>query len=285
MHFEKIYNMFCNNKDIKTFINDINFIGRGPKRNVQIPSQLSPLSTLVSFNFLKNKIVNFKIYCEIFRNFNDLEILKFLPTTEDFRNTISFWNDKLPSSLCFGIKIDRNQKTSQYYHIKLKEKLNCFPDNKYLEQSDIKYSHTGMSFEYCDNKKISEKYYFYITNEEEIIKFLSLKKLQIPVQWIEHIEFTIFNDGSIKYIIIFKYKSNKCIVGMQENGVYTGIKKQSIDFFDKKFNVMPSYFGNYDKNICSIYWSSTETPIAIGDKTIPNNTHFSLNVKNLLKSK
>lgn len=285
MHFEKIYNKFCNNQNLYNFIQNINNIGRGPKRNLATPSQLSPLSTLVSFNFLKEKIVNFKIYCEIFRNFNNDEVRRFLPIDDDFRNTISHWNNHAPSSLCFGIKINRKQIPYQYYHVKLKNKLACFPENNYLESNDIKYSSTGMSFEYCENKKIYEKYYFYITQEEEIIKFLSLKNLQIPVQWIEHIEYTVFQDTSSKYIVVYKYKSDKCIVGVNENNIYKGIKKQSIDFFNEKFNIAPSYFGKYDKDIYSLYWSATETPITIGNQIILNNSYFSSNIKKLLKTK
>jgi len=285
-NFQKIYNLFSSNKDIKDFIYNINSIGRGLKKSTYNPILLTPLSTLISFNFFLEKILNFKIYCEIFRTFNDNEITMFLPTPKDFNSTIEYWDKDRPSSLCFGIKIDRKQKSTKYFHIKLIKNFKNFPENNFLIYNNIHYSGIGLSFEYTTGTQTKKKYYYYITDTTEIFKFLKIFKLIIPIEWIDHIEFTALNENSNKYIIVFKYNTHKCIDSMKINSLKTGIKRSAINFFKNKFNVLPSYFGSYDKDIVSIYWSATETPISINGNYILNNTYLSSTTNNsiILKS-
>ena len=285
VHFKKIYNLFSRNRDIKDFINNINLIGRGLKKSTHNPNYLAPLSTLVSFNFFREKIINFKIYCEIFRKFNKEEIAIFLPTSKDFEDTIEYWDSSRPSGLCFGLKIDREQNATKYFHIKLTREFKNFPENDYLVLNKIHHDAIGMSFEYAAEGQTIKKYYYYITDAHEILKFLKIAKLDIPIEWIDHIEFTALPQNNNKYIVIFKYNTHKCDNGMEINGLKLGIKRRSIAFFKNEFNVLPSYFGSYDKNIVSIYWSATETPININGNYVLNNTHLSNSYKQLLNTK
>ena len=60
MNFFKLINFFVKDNSIIEFINNINSINRGLKI---INKKICPLACLISFNFYKNKIKNFKIYC------------------------------------------------------------------------------------------------------------------------------------------------------------------------------------------------------------------------------
>jgi hypothetical protein len=276
MNFDGIYNKFCNAPEMQKFITDINSVGRGFKRQKNNPSNLCNLSTLVSFNFYKEKLVNFKVYCEIFRHFNDKEIVSFLPTPEHFKHYINFWDSNRDSSLCYALKLDRKYNPTQYFHIKLNKFLHEFYECEMLFKNKINFTSVGVSYEYSHDKA-KKKLYYYITEESEIIKIFSLFNLTVPVQWVDHIEFTYLGNNEIKVIVIYKFRINKCIVGLKENNLYTGIKKKAVDFFYDKFFIYPSYFGKYDKDICSLYWSATETPIKLGDTYIDNKAYFSKN--------
>ena len=75
----------------------MNALKRGSKGKYS-DGREKPLSTLISFN-VSDEILNFKIYSELFRNtFTDEEILRFIPSTVEFKKYLKFWDDSKPSS-------------------------------------------------------------------------------------------------------------------------------------------------------------------------------------------
>jgi hypothetical protein len=153
MNVNHLLGFFLKNNSVKEFINNINNTNRGLKI---INNKIRPLACLISFNFIKNKITNFKIYCEIFKNFKDDDILKFLPNAEDFKKYIKFWGKTIESSLCFGIKIDRHQVPTQYFHIKFSENtfLEEFNNLEISKIFNITNKRKGLSIEYTKQNKI-----------------------------------------------------------------------------------------------------------------------------------
>lgn len=259
MKFDNIFLHFYNSKAISDFITKINSLKRGFK-DIKKTGYPSRLSTLLSFNFKNKKIVNFKVYCEIFREFNDNEILQFLPESENFKKYFKFWNRELPSSLCFGIKINRKLIPTQYFHIKFIDTLLPeFKDCKIFKERPT-FNRTGISFEYEKNK-IVKKYYFYYTNKEDISYFLEKNNINEKIENVDHIEFTEFDTGEQKIIVVYHYQNFSSFDVIREKFYNVPSIKRSVEYFKQTHDILPSYIGIYKNTTLGIYWSISSKPL------------------------
>lgn len=260
MNFNTILKKFYYNEEVLKFINNINTVGRGFKI-IPPNTKPQPLSTLISFNFNKTgKIALFKIYCEIFRKFNNDEVLNFLPNADHFQKYFSFWDKKIHSSLCFGIKLNRKFEPIKYFHIK-------FGNNKKIAQEFfnlkifdiIPYNNheLGISYEYKGNKFI-EKKYVYFKAKNEIQKILKNFNLIENINIIDHIEYTSFNNSE-KIIVVYKlenFKTPEYAYNLLRDKI-KNTSKRCVCTFKTSFGLLPVYGGSYDNNIISLYWSLT----------------------------
>lgn len=259
MKFYKIFNKFYNNKNIIKFIYNINRIDRG---NKNINGNNGKLSSLISFNFLKNKISTFKIYCEVFRTFSPNEILTFLPTYIDFLYYFDFWDNNLHSSLCFGIKLDRKLNPIYYFHIKFGRNSNSLDEFKVLSifnEINYNYHNLGISYEYKSINKFVKKFYVYFFKKNEIIFLLKKFNISEDPYNIDHIEYTELSNGENKIIVVYKLNNFKTPVYVK-NQLYKkfSILERVIDFFLDEFGILPTYFGKYKNTTTSVYWSLTD---------------------------
>jgi len=258
MHFKEIFLNFYNSLPIQNFIKNINSIDRGIK-DINKTGYPSKLSTLISFNFRENELLNFKIYCEIFRKFKKYEILKFLPTDKEFSYYFNYWDTELPSSLCFGIKVNTNHDVTQYFHIKLNCVLREFTECK-IYKTRPSFTRTGISYEYT-KEQIKKKYYFYYTKTEDIEFFKNTYNLVLENGCIDHIEFTEFDDGEQKIIVVYSYKNEAAYSNIQKEFFQYNTLKQCVEYFVQDHNLLPCYFGVYKNNTIALYWSITEVPL------------------------
>lgn len=260
MNFNTVLKKFYNNKNVLEFIHNINTVGRGFK--VISPDFIpQPLSTLISFNFNNSgKIALFKLYCEIFRKFDKEQILIFLPTADHFQKYFKFWDKKIHSSLCFGIKLNRKFQPIKYFHIKFgnnKDIISEFADLKIFNTIPYNNHNIGISYEYMEDKFLQKKYvYFKVKNE--IQKILRQFNLVENIDIIDHIEYTSFNKNE-KIIIVYKldnFKDPEYTYNLFKGQIKNSSKK-CVDFFKKSFGLLPVYGGSYDNNTMSLYWSLT----------------------------
>ena len=251
--------MFYNNKNVLKFILNINRLNRGKKN---ISSSNEKLSSLISFNFIKNKISTFKVYCEIFRKFSSSEILTFLPTDNDFLYYFKFWDNFLHSSLCFGIKLNRKLVPIYYFHIKFGKnsyKLNEFKLLSIFKNINYNSHNFGISYEYRSINDYIKKFYVYFFKEDEIMYLLNkFNIIEDPIN-IDHIEYTELSNGDNKIIIVYKLNNFKTST-LAKNQLYkkNSILERSIDFFLNEFGILPTYFGKYKNTTTSVYWSLTD---------------------------
>jgi len=255
MHFKEIFLNFYNSLPIQKFIKNINNIGRGVK-DINQTGFPSKLSTLISFNFKENKLLNFKIYCEIFRKFKKYEILKFLPTDKDFNYYFSYWDNTLSSSLCFGIKVDKDHLPTQYFHIKLNRVIKEFTECKIYKERPT-FKRTGISFEYTGSS-VKKKYYFYFTESDDIEYFKQKYNLTLDGGCIDHIEFTEFDNGDQKIIVVYSYKNEAAYSNIQKTFFHHTLIKDCVEYFTQDHDLLPCYFGVYKNNTIALYWSVTE---------------------------
>lgn len=273
MTFLNVFKQFYNNKNIIKFIYNINKIDRGKKI---INNEFNKLSSLISFNFHKKKIHSFKIYCEIFRQFLPEEILKFLPTNNDFDYYFNFWDDSIHSSLCFGIKLDRKYNPKNYFHIKFgkhSSKLKEFKDLNIFKEIKYQNHKLGISYEYMSKTNFVKKYYVYFYDKLEIEYLLCKYSLNEDASRIDHVEYTEFN-GSDKIIVVYELNNFKtpCFVKNQLYSNSSKIIKNCIDFINNEFGILPVYFGRYKDNTIGLYWSLTNN--------ILNKPYVTLHIKN-----
>jgi len=255
---------FYNNDSTQNFINNINNLNRGQKKD--------PLSTLISFNFYKETVHTFKLYAELFKSFSEDEILKFLPETTQFEKYFPYWNNTRNSSLCFGIKLNNDLEPIYYTHIKFdpnKRIFDKFSKFKNPKMLDITYNYeeveTGISFEYY-KQTCTEKRYWYFYDDENKNKIC--KKFDMSNEYINHIEYTEYDDNTSKIIMVYDYPQDwgGTNIGTPTNYVYEQLKKHNhelidncVDFFKNEFDILPKYFGSYNNSeIISIYWSLTK---------------------------
>jgi len=253
--------IFLKNNEVKAFIDNINTISRGKKHK--------KLSTLLGVNIDSNKIISVKLYFEIYRLFLKSEIIKFLPTSEDFFRYQLYWNKSIDSSLCFGIK-KINNEIIRYFHIKLDP---CFNKKftkdftpKFLKQSFNDNNHIGISYEY-GKKQTKIKRYYYLKDDKSINDFFVNYNIN-PDNLIDldHIEYTEFDTES-KYILVKKFNANKQHIYKE---VKTAVQENNcIDLIKKELNLDPCFYGKYnDAAITSVYFSLTRTGLALPDYNI-----------------
>ena len=253
----------------------MNALKRGSKGKYS-DGREKPLSTLISFN-VSDEILNFKIYSELFRNtFTDEEILRFIPSTVEFKKYLKFWDDSKPSSLCFGIKIDKNLVPTNYTYLKLKfegEIVDQFKTN------DLGLNYTsdfvGIAYEYKNGKTVEKKYWYYddVDNIQKIITRFNLQS-EVLDHPIYHIEYTEFASGESKIIIVYDYynsiHANSSFLDDLIHSSFSDTTKNLVWFMKNEFCLEPRYFGVYDKNITSLYWSLTGKEL--------DNPHLMLNI-------
>jgi hypothetical protein len=229
-----------------------------------------PLSTLLSVNTTPYTISNFKLYCELFRDdFTDDEILKFIPYTRDFKKYLPFWDKTRYSSLCFGFKQNKELQPTKYTYLKIRYEnvKNEFEVN----QLNIPYKtdFVGVAFEYfwIYDLCIKKKYWYY--DDKDDIKFIISKfglEETVLNHPINHIEYTEFQSGESKIIVVYDYYdcinfNHQFLPTLIENGNFSKSTKDVVKFMKETFNLNPHYFGVYDENFTSIYWSLTRTPL------------------------
>jgi hypothetical protein len=246
--FKSVFNKFYNNPENINFINSINSTFRGIKLVDGIPKQLA---NGISFNFYKNKISLFKLYCEVYKKFNTDEILKFLPNLKDYNNYIDFWDKEKQSGLCFGFKLNRKLQPINYFHIKFGKNYK-FTNILIDKDIDTKNHDQGISYEYMCNS-VLEKKYIYFRDKDEIKFLLNRFNINESPELLNHIEYTETQNYK-KVILIYDlvdFKSKKPILGESP------VQRKCIDYFWKTHNLLPVYRGKYDTNIYSYYWSLT----------------------------
>lgn len=266
MNVKNEFIKYYNNNYVQNFIFNINQLDRGDKGSL--------LSTLLSFNFYKDDIHTFKIYAELYRKFSDEEILKFLPECSKFNLYFPYWNDKRSSSLCFGIKMDTEMNPIYYTHIKFDpakrifEEFVEFNNPKLLDiPCDFKSMETGISFEYYLERCIKKRYWYFY---DDVSKKYITEKFNMDLLYLDHIEYTEYEDDTSKIILIYDYPQDwGGDINKKEtpNGfVFSELKKFNydimdnfIDFMKNEFRLSPRYFGTYNKDgIVSVYWSLTK---------------------------
>ena len=250
--FNTVFNKFYNNPENLNFITNMNNTFRGIKLVNGIPRQLA---NVISFNFCKNKISLFKLYCEVYRKFNEVEVLKFIPDTKDYNNYIDHWDKDKESGLCFGFKLNREFKPINYLHIKFGKN---YKFTNVLIDKDIntKNHDQGISYEYAGGS-VLEKRYIYFKDKDEIKFLLNLFNLIENPDLLNHIEYT--ETGSYKKVILIynlvNFKNKKIISGESP------VQRKCIDYFRKSHDLLPVYRGKYDSNMHSYYWSLTNSSL------------------------
>jgi len=247
--FNKVFTKFYNNSENLNFINNINSTCRGIKLVNGIPRQLA---NGISFNFYKNKISLFKLYCEVYKKFSEHEVLRFLPCSKDYNKYIDYWDKNKESGLCFGFKLNRQFQPINYFHIKFGKnyKFTNILINKDINTKD---HDQGVSYEYVCGSLL-EKKYIYFKDKDEIKFLLRLFKINENTKLLNHIEYT--ETASYKKVILIynlvNYKNEKTITGESP------VQRKCIEYFRKFHNLLPVYRGKYDSNIHSYYWSLTD---------------------------
>ena len=215
---------------------------------------------LISFN-ISNDFETFKIYYEINKQY-PLDVLKkFLPTEKDFLKYIPYWNKDRESSLCFGIKIDKNLNPIQYFHIKFDPSKKIYNDfaefstPKFFDRQYDLSTETGVSFEYQNGIGIQKNYFYFHTLQDKA--FIS-SKFNVPLENVNHFEYTEFSDKN-KVIAVHDnyFNADKCVksylLGLKNERI-----KESIIYFEEKYNLSPEFYGVYgDNKVVAIYWSLT----------------------------
>jgi hypothetical protein len=246
--FSQIFNAFYNNSENLNFIKKINNTSRGIKLVDGMPKQLA---NGISFNFYKNKISLFKLYCEVCRKFNEDEVLKFLPYLKDYSQYIDYWDKDKQSGLCIGFKLNRQFQPINYFHIKFGKNYK-FKNVLIDKDIDTRNHDQGISYEYMFDS-VLEKKYIYFRDKDEIKFLLNLFSINEDPKLLNHIEYT--ETQSYKKVILIydlvNFKNEKPILGESP------VQKRCIDYFRKTHNLLPVYRGKYDTNIHSYYWSLT----------------------------
>jgi len=215
---------------------------------------------LISFN-ISDDFETFKIYYEIDRQYSVDTIKKFLPTEKDFLKYIPYWNNNRESSLCFGIKIDKNFNPIQYFHIKFDPNKKIYNDfaefkkPKFFDRSYDLNTETGVSFEYKNETSIQKNYFYFHSLRDKV--FIS-SKFNVPFENVNHFEYTEFSDKN-KVIAVHDnyFNPDKCVksylLGLKNDKI-----NQSILYFEEKYNLSPEFYGVYENNkVVAIYWSLT----------------------------
>jgi hypothetical protein len=251
--FNKVFSKFYNNPENLNFINSINSTCRGIKLVNGIPTQLA---NGISFNFYKNNVSLFKLYCEVYKKFSEHEVLRFLPCSKDYNKYIDYWDKNKESGHCFGFKLNRQFQPINYFHIKFGKnyKFTNILINKDINTKD---HDQGVSYEYVCGSLL-EKRYVYFKDKDEIKFLLKLFNINESLKLLNHIEYT--ETTSYKKVILIynlvNYKNEKAIAGESP------MQRKCIDYFRKIHNLLPVYRGKYDSNIHSYYWSLTDNRLS-----------------------
>jgi hypothetical protein len=213
---------------------------------------------------LKEDFLNFKLYTELLEIPSEEITEEFLGTrlAEEFYKWSSFWDKSRESGLAFGLKLDSNNVSKKYFHVKFKP---CFDQVLYKEQFfflkllniNVTSLLKGISYEIESGDNFYSKFYVYVKNPIDIKKVLMYKKMLYNLNIDEIDELELYaTEKTFKINIV--NKTNNFVAKQDVWQTIPDAHKQSLKDCSVVLDCEPTYTGITTAGVVSAYFSFTK---------------------------